>query len=127
MLEHLAVLLSVLAPLVIVPLSVITFYLKSLRDHLRSRQEELAQRVREQAESLGELRAAVAAFEREYATKEEWLRECLHARRVLERLMITTAALEAHGMDRARGGEPATDPTRTESGPAAPCGISSAK
>lgn len=127
MLEHLAVLLSVLAPLVIVPLSVITFYLKSLRDHLRSRQEELAHRVREQAASLGDLRAALAAFEREYATKEEWLRECLHARRILERLMITTAALEARGMDRACGGEPATDPARPESSTAALRGISSVK
>jgi len=127
MLEHLAVLLSVLAPLVVVPLSVITFYLKSLRDHLRSRHEELAQRVREQAASLGDLRAAVAAFEREYATKEEWLRECLHARRILERLMITTAALEARGVHRARGDELATDPTRPESSPAASRGNSSAK
>jgi len=127
MLDHLAVLLSVLAPLVIVPLSVITFYLKSLRDLLRSRHEELAQRVRKQAESLGDLRASVAAFEREYATKEEWLRECLHARRVLERLMITTATLEARWTERAGGDGHAADSTRPESSPAASRGISSAK
>jgi len=95
MLNHLAVLLSVLAPLVVVPLTVITFYLKSLRDLHRGRHEELADRVRRQDRTLDELRRVISDFERDYTTKEEWLRECLHARHVLERLMVVTAGLDA--------------------------------
>jgi len=95
MLERIGILLSVMTPLVAVPLTVITFYLRSLREHQVTRQQELAHRLDEQGRAWEALRHGMAEFERDYTTKEEWLRECLHARRVLERLTAVTAGLEA--------------------------------
>ena len=106
MLERVGIFLSVLVPLVAVPLTVITFYLRTLREHQLTRQQELAQRLDDQRHELEALRRSVADFERDFTTKEEWLRECLHARRVLERLTVVTAGLEASMGPRHRcGGE----------------------
>jgi len=93
--ETFGVLLSVLTPLVAVPLTVITFYLRSLREHQLTRHHELSARVDECGHTLDALRDRVGDFERDYATKEEWLRECLHARSVLDRLSAATVRLEA--------------------------------
>lgn len=87
--------LAVLTPLIGVPLTVITFYLRSLRDQQVSWQSELRRRFETLETSTRELRRHVDDFEREYTTKEEWLRECMHARRVLEHLTETTARLDA--------------------------------
>ena len=105
MLEQIGILLSILVPLVAVPLTVITFYLRSLREHQLTRQQELAQRLDEQTRAWEVLRRSVAEFERDYTTKEEWLRECLHARRVLERLTVVTAGLEASAVARRQSGD----------------------
>lgn len=104
MLERVGILLSVLAPLVAVPLTVITFYLRSMREHQLTRQQELAQRLDEQRHAWEALQRSMTEFERDYTTKEEWLRECLHARRVLERLTAVTAGLEARVAARRQGG-----------------------
>jgi len=95
MLERVGVVLVVLVPLVAVPLTVITFYLRLLREHQLTRQHELSRRIDEQQQELASLRCRVGEFERDYTSKEEWLRECLHARRVLEWLTVVTAGLEA--------------------------------
>lgn len=87
--------LSVLTPLVAVPLTIITFYLRSLREHQLTRHHELSMRVDECHRAMERLRERSADFERDYTTKEEWLRECLHARRVREQLLATTVQLEA--------------------------------
>jgi hypothetical protein len=79
-------LLTILTPLVAVPLTVITFYLRSLREHQVSRHADLARRVEAAESNLSELRRMLAEFERDYTTKEEWLRECMLARRSLEHL-----------------------------------------
>lgn len=87
--------LAVLAPLVGVPLGVITFYLRGLREQQVSWHSELLRRFESLEASTVELRRYVDEFERSYTTKEEWLRECMHARRVLENLTESTVRLDA--------------------------------
>lgn len=88
-------LLGVLTPLVAVPLTVITFYLKSLREHQVSRHTELSRRVEGLEQRSAELRTLIREFERDFTTKEEWLRECMQARRMLEQVTGTTVRIEA--------------------------------
>ena len=97
--ESVCPLLAVLAPLVAVPLTVIMFYLRSLREHQVSWRAELVRRVESIEGAITEIRKSLGGFEREYTTKEEWLRECMHARRMLEQLTETTIRIETamHG------------------------------
>lgn len=94
-LESSGTLLVVLTPLVAVPLTVITFYLRSLREHQVTWHGELVRRFETVEAATVDLRKLVSEFERDYTTKEEWLRECMHARRVLEKLRETTVRLDA--------------------------------
>lgn len=91
LLESAGVLLTVMAPLVAVPLTLITFYLRSLREHQLTLHAQVERRVTACETGLDELRRRLAEVEREYTTKEEWLRESLHARQVLEQLRGTGA------------------------------------
>lgn len=86
--------LTILTPLVAVPLTVITFYLRSLREHQVSWHADLIRRVESIELSVAELRRALADFERDYTTKEEWLRESTIARGTLERLAESTVRME---------------------------------
>ena len=47
---------------------------------------ELARRIQTMEGSIHELVRSTADFEREYTTKEEWVRESMYARQRLERL-----------------------------------------
>lgn len=80
------VLVAVVAPLVGVPLGVITFYLRSLHETQHSRHAELVRRFEVIERMGGELARTVASFSLDYTTKEEWLRECMYARGRIERL-----------------------------------------
>lgn len=93
-LESAGSLLAILTPLVAVPLTVITFYLRSLREHQVSWHADLIRRVESQERSSVELRKALTDFERDYTSKEEWLRECMLARRTLEQLKESAVRLE---------------------------------
>ena len=93
-LESAGTLLTILTPLVAVPLTVITFYLRSLREHQVSWHADLIRRVESIERSIAELRRVLGDFERDYATKEEWLRECTIARGTLERLKESTVRME---------------------------------
>ena len=86
--------LTVLTPLVAVPLTVITFYLRSIREHQTSWHAQCLRRLESAEASTTELRRTVSEFERDYATKEEWLRECMYARRKLEQLGETVVRME---------------------------------
>ena len=86
---------AVLAPLVAVPLAAITFYLRSLREYQVIRHAELVRRFELVESVTSDLRKGVAAFERDYTTKEEWLRECMYARGRVERIAEAIARLEA--------------------------------
>lgn len=84
--ESTQVLIAVLAPLVGVPLGVITFYLRWLYENQLTRHAELVRRF-ELIERMGsELARTVAGFALDYTTKEEWLRECMYARGRIELL-----------------------------------------
>jgi hypothetical protein len=87
-------LLAVLTPLVAVPLTLITFYLRSLRDHQVTGHAQLERRVETLDLAAAELRRALAELDRNYAGKEEWLRESLHARREIERLAAAFVRIE---------------------------------
>lgn len=92
--EPVSALVAVAAPLVAVPLTLITFYLRSMREHQVSAQAQAERRIEAVESTATELRKAVSDMERDYTTKEEWLRECMHTRRVLEQLTETTVRIE---------------------------------
>ncbi|NOX59715.1 MAG: hypothetical protein GXP29_12790 [Planctomycetes bacterium] len=93
--------LAVVAPLVAVPLTVMTFYLKGLREQQAGRFSDLADRVNSTSEGLRRVLDDVALMQRNYTTKEEWLRETMWARGKIESLcasvMRVEAELESHG------------------------------
>ena len=90
--ESTGMLLTILTPLVAVPLTVITFYLRSLREHQVSWHADLVRRM--ESAAAVDLRKMLTEFERDYTTKEEWLREGMMARRTLEQLRETTVRIE---------------------------------
>lgn len=86
--------LAVLTPVVVVPLSVLTFYLRGLRDQQIKGFADAERRFDGLDASIVQLRQAVADIVRDYATKEEWLRESMHARRRIEQLTESAVRLE---------------------------------
>lgn len=94
LLESTGALLAVLTPLVAVPLTIITFYLRSLREHQVTWHAELVRRIDAVEASLGEVRKTLSEFERDYTTKEEWLRECMATRQTLQQLTEATLRME---------------------------------
>ncbi len=84
--ETLQMLTAALAPLVAVPLGVITFYLRSLYENQVNRHTELVRRFELVERTAGDLAKTVSSFALDYTTKEEWLRECMYARGRIERL-----------------------------------------
>jgi len=92
--EQLALLVVVLSPLVGVPLTVISLYLRAIRDHQTSTTTEMANRIETMDASIRDLLKSKADFEREYTTKEEWVRESMLARQRLERLMEMVTRIE---------------------------------
>ncbi len=103
-------LLAVLTPLVAVPLTVITFYLRSLREQQGSRHSEIVHRLEQSESSIAGLRRSLTEIARDYTSKEEWLRECMHTRRLLERLTERTIRMEApYRAERGQGNADAED------------------
>jgi predicted transcriptional regulator len=90
----LSVLVAIVAPLVGVPLTVVTFYLRTIRDHQATRYSDTLQRIDAVESSIRDLTRNITELERDYTTKEEWLRESLHARRQLEHLTEMTARVQ---------------------------------
>jgi hypothetical protein len=91
----LGLIVATAAPLVGVPLGVIALYLKSLRDYHINRSNEMTQRVGHLDEALDSVTRQVRDMERDYTTKEEWLRESMYARRQLEKLTEMVMRIEA--------------------------------
>lgn len=88
--------IGALTPLVGIPLTMIMLYLKAIRQSQESqetvgrrRMEVIEKDVRRVGERLDEV-------ERSYTTKEEWLRESVHSRHQLERLMEMMAEVRTH-------------------------------
>ena len=82
----LGALVAVLGPLMGVPLTVIVMYLRAIREGQTSRQAQADQRIEAVESSVREVTRTLGELERTYTTKEEWLRESMHARQQLERL-----------------------------------------
>jgi hypothetical protein len=96
--ETLQMLTAALAPLVAVPLGVITFYLRSLYENQVNRHTELVRRFELVERAAGDLAKTVSSFALDYTTKEEWLRECMYARGRIERLTELFAAKAESGV-----------------------------
>ena len=94
-LESSGALFAALTPLAVVPLTVIIFYLRSLREQQVFSNEGLVRRVELLEAAVTDLRKGLTEFEGDYTGKEEWLRECMHTRRVLEQLIEATARMDA--------------------------------
>jgi TolA-binding protein len=88
-------LVAVLSPLVGVPLAAITLYLRSIHEHQTAGAAELINRIQSVEQSIRELSRCMTDIERDYTTKEEWLRESMHARRQLERLTEMMVRVQA--------------------------------
>ncbi len=93
--EQAALLVGLLSPLVGVPLLVITFYLRAIREHQTTTAAEINHRIRTIESAIHDLLKATSDFERTYATKEEWVRESMVARQRLERITEMMARFQA--------------------------------
>ena len=79
-----------------VPLTVIALYLRAIREHQTATMAEITHRIQTIEAALHDMVKCTADFEREYTTKEEWVRESMFARQRLERLteMLTRVQAE---------------------------------
>ena len=101
--EQAGLVVGVLSPLVGVPLVMITLYLRAIREHQTATMAEINHRIQTIEVAIHELIKSTSDFEREYATKEEWVRESMVTRQRLEKLteMITRIQTElenGHGV-----------------------------
>jgi len=94
--EQAGLVVGVLSPLVGAPLIVITLYLRAIREHQTATMTEINHRIQTIETAIHDLLKSTADFEREYATKEEWVRESMVARQRLEKLteMVTRIQTE---------------------------------
>ncbi len=94
--EQAGLVVGVLSPLVGAPLIVISLYLRAIREHQTATMAEINHRIQTIETALHDLLKSTADFEREYATKEEWVRESMVARQRLEKLteMVTRIQTE---------------------------------
>jgi len=93
--QTMGLLLAALGPLTGVPLTMVAFYLRGLREQQQQRNQETARRVEVVEDDLRAVRMSLGQFERDYTRKEEWLRESMHARQQLERLTEMMARIES--------------------------------
>jgi hypothetical protein len=93
--QTMGMLLAALGPLTGVPLTMVAFYLRGLREQQQQRNQETARRVEVVEDDLRAVRVSLGQFERDYTRKEEWLRESMHARQQLERLTEMMARIES--------------------------------
>lgn len=94
--EQIGVVVGALSPLVGVPLVMITLYLRTIRDHQTQSMASVSHRIEIIEISIRDLLRSTADLDREFATKEEWVRESMLARQGLERLtqMVTRIQTE---------------------------------
>jgi hypothetical protein len=100
--------LAGLAPLVGVPLTVITFYLRSLREQQAVMHAVLLRRVDGMETAISDLRVRVTQFERDYTTKEEWVREVMAMRGQFEHVrdMLIRREVQHHAAARRSTAQP---------------------
>jgi len=87
--------LAIVTGLVLVPLTVITFYLRALLMQQSAARADFNGRFEHVEDSIRRLSRRVAEHERGLTSKEDWLRESMLARRNIERLTEAFARIEA--------------------------------
>ncbi|MCP4591412.1 MAG: hypothetical protein GY842_11755 [bacterium] len=85
---------AVVAPLVAVPLTVVIFHLRSMRDQQAARQDDLGRRLDLLDRAAGHLQRHMIELQRDSTTREEWLRESMSARHRLDNLSAAVTRLE---------------------------------
>lgn len=88
---HIAAFLAIAAPVAGVPLTLITLYLRALRDQYTGRVAELASQVERLAAQSHALSHRLTEVERSSTTREEWIRENMLGRK--ERRLLTNAVI----------------------------------
>ena len=86
--------LGIVASLLAVPVTFITLYLRSLREHQLTKHREVEHRLERLEEALPRQTVMIADMERDFATKEEWLRETMHTRHRLEKMIEAVVRIE---------------------------------
>jgi len=110
---------AVLAPLVGVPLTAITFYLRALRDQATGRLADLGRRVDRLDEAAAELARRLDEVQRDFTTKEEWVRESMLARSERQWLTRTVARMQSSDGGKKATGQPGNKPSRQQGNGAA--------
>jgi len=100
--ELVGVLVGTLSTLVGIPLTAIVLYLRAIREDQRSVQTDLRRQIERVENQCNRAESSVEHFERHYATKEEWNRENMLARRQLGHLTELMARLQAE-LESSRG------------------------
>lgn len=80
--------------IVAIPLTIFTFYLRSLREQHQSWQRELVRQISIVESAMTVLRKDFSELERDYTNKEEWLRESMYARQSIQQLLESVARIE---------------------------------
>ncbi len=93
--EQIGIVVGALSPLVGVPLVMITLYLRAIRDHQANAMTHMCHRIETIEVSMRDLLKSTADLDREFATKEEWVRESMLARQGLERLTEMVTRIQA--------------------------------
>lgn len=88
-------LVAVLGPLVGVPLSAMTFYLRAIREAQAGQLAAMGRRIEGLEQQMRNLEGSIEAVARGYTTRGEWERESLLARQQLGRLAELVARLGA--------------------------------
>ncbi len=94
---------SVVTPVAAALMSVIVFYLRSLREHQLQQHAEALRRIDLLEQEVRRLARTAREIERTYATKEEWLRESMSVRRRVEGIQSDVLHLRATIAVRTRG------------------------
>jgi len=90
-----AMLVGVLSPMVGVPLTAITLYLRAIREHQATGAATLLRRIESIETTIRDLTRSMTGIERDYTPRQEWLRESADARRQLERLTEMVTRVQA--------------------------------
>ncbi|HSW46338.1 MAG TPA: hypothetical protein VLM89_12285 [Phycisphaerae bacterium] len=93
--EQAGLVVGVLSPLVGAPLIVITLYLRAIREQQTASMAEITHRIQTIEVAIHDLLKSTADLDREYATKEEWVRESMVTRQRLEKLTEMTTRIQA--------------------------------
>jgi hypothetical protein len=93
--EQTSLMVGVLSSLVGAPMVLIALYLRGLREHQAHSLADVCRRIDVVEAAIRDLMKSTADLDREFATKEEWVRESMLARQGLERLMEMVTRIQS--------------------------------